>query len=150
MHARALLLDLGDRLCRRGHLFSQRLALRLCLLGSLEQIGVGGSGSAMTDRYPSKSSPTVTPAGWGHWGHIGATPHPDTMDSIGQRRPLSIAVQQPCSASIAARYPSSACHSRAISEGQSRYPADNHGHCHPTSELAVSRSTCKNASREYA
>jgi hypothetical protein len=37
------------------------------------------------------------------------------------------------------------CHSRAISEGQSRYRAGNHGHCHPTAELAVSRSSSMNA-----
>jgi hypothetical protein len=29
------------------------------------------------------------------------------------------------------------CHSRAISEGQSRYRADNHGHYYPKAELAV-------------
>jgi hypothetical protein len=44
----------------------------------------------------------------------------------------------------------SACHPHAISEGQSRYRADNHGHCHPTAELALSRSSSKNTSREYA
>jgi len=42
------------------------------------------------------------------------------------------------------------CHPHAISEGQSRYRADNHGHCHPTAELAMSRSTSMNASRGYA
>jgi len=36
-----------------------------------------------------------------------------------------------------ARIPWLACHSRAISQGQPRYRADNHGHCHPTAELAV-------------
>jgi NADPH:quinone reductase-like Zn-dependent oxidoreductase len=30
------------------------------------------------------------------------------------------------------------------------YRAGNHGHCHPTAELAASRSTRTNASREYA
>ena len=29
------------------------------------------------------------------------------------------------------------CHSRAIPERQSRYRADNHGHCHPTTDLTV-------------
>jgi hypothetical protein len=42
------------------------------------------------------------------------------------------------------------CHPRAISEGRSRYRADNHVYCHATAELAVSRSFCMNASREYA
>jgi hypothetical protein len=42
------------------------------------------------------------------------------------------------------------CHSRAISEGQPRCRADNHGHYHPTAELAVSPSSSMNASREYA
>jgi hypothetical protein len=42
------------------------------------------------------------------------------------------------------------CHSRATSEGQSRYRTDNHGHYHLTTELAVSRSSSMNASRGYA
>ena len=46
--------------------------------------------------------------------------------------------------------PHRACHPRATSSGQPWYPAGNHGHCHPTVELAVSRSTRMNASCEYA
>jgi hypothetical protein len=42
------------------------------------------------------------------------------------------------------------CHSRAIPEGQPRYRVVNHGHCHPTAELVVSRFTSMNASREHA
>jgi hypothetical protein len=38
------------------------------------------------------------------------------------------------------------CHLCATSDGQSRSRADNHGHCRPTDELAVSRSSCLNAS----
>jgi hypothetical protein len=44
----------------------------------------------------------------------------------------------------------SPCHLRATSEGQSRYRAGNLGHCHPTAEVALSRSSSKNTSREYA
>jgi hypothetical protein len=42
------------------------------------------------------------------------------------------------------------CHLRATSDGQPQYPADNHGHCHPTAELAAPHSSSMNASREYA
>jgi hypothetical protein len=90
---RDLLLDLGDRLCRRSHLFSQRLALGLRLLGSLEQIGVVGVRSAMTDRYPSPAQSYRHSAGWGHWGHIGATSHPTTTDNTGQRRSPNVAAR---------------------------------------------------------
>jgi hypothetical protein len=43
-----------------------------------------------------------------------------------------------------------ACHSRAISDGQARYPPDSHGQLHDPNELAVPRSSSMNASREYA
>ena len=33
--------------------------------------------------------------------------------------------------------PHQSCHSRATSKGQSRYPADNHGHIYATDELVV-------------
>jgi D-arabinose 1-dehydrogenase-like Zn-dependent alcohol dehydrogenase len=38
----------------------------------------------------------------------------------------------------------------AISEGQSRYRAVSHGHCHPATDLAVQRSSSMNASCECA
>jgi hypothetical protein len=42
------------------------------------------------------------------------------------------------------------CHRRATSNGQSRYPADNHGHSGAAHELGRLRSASLNASREYA
>jgi hypothetical protein len=45
---------------------------------------------------------------------------------------------------------SPACHSRARSDGQPRYLADTHGQSRWPHNLAVPRSTSKNASREYA
>ena len=46
--------------------------------------------------------------------------------------------------------PSSPCHSPATLGGHSRYRADNHRRCHSTTELAVPRSSCLNASHEHA
>jgi hypothetical protein len=43
------------------------------------------------------------PAGSGRWATSGATPHPNSTDNTGQRRPLNIAVQEPVAASIAGR-----------------------------------------------
>jgi hypothetical protein len=42
------------------------------------------------------------------------------------------------------------CHSRATSDGHSRYRADSHGQCHSTDDLAQPSLSCLNASREYA
>jgi hypothetical protein len=71
-------------------------------------------------------------------------------DSFGSPAPplaMELVTLSPGANRLGPRWP---CHSRAISEGQSRYRADNHGHCYPTAELAVPRSTSMNASREYA
>jgi hypothetical protein len=63
VHLGAVLLGLGNRLRRFGDLLPQRSAPRLRLLGSLHRIGLLGSGSAMIQRYPPRSSATAHPAG---------------------------------------------------------------------------------------
>jgi len=52
--------------------------------------------------------------------------------------------------SVTTFVPGRPCHSCATSDGQPRYPADNHGQLHAADELVVSRSTSMNASCECA
>jgi hypothetical protein len=79
VHARNVLLGRGNRLRRSSHLLPQRLALRLRLLGSLEQIGTVGVrvGHNGTSILPSPFLPA--PRRMGHLGEgrgLGLRPWP--------------------------------------------------------------------------